>query len=206
MTPAREPAGLLTLAEAADLLAEAFAEPRSDVRHRAAALAARAGGPTPVGRLAGRLRRLAEADVADADVEFARLFLAGRGAVAHPFESAHRTGRLMDPGCLAGLDDLFAAAGVRPGEGGNPADHLSAELDFLALVLRGIVDAGRGGEAHATLTAIASKLLDEHLAPFVAAYTARLDLLGPAPYFSAASELLVEVVESTSRHVALLLR
>jgi TorA maturation chaperone TorD len=189
---------LTLLADVLELAATAFSQPGADQRSRASELVrdrsfAFPGGP----ELAASLRALAGAETADLDVEYVRLFLHGRSATAHPYESFYRTGLLMDPECLAELGALFAAAGVAPAEGETSPDHLSVEASFLALLLRGLSTAT--GDAAPALAAIASGLLEHHLHPFAAAFRGRLAGLGPAPYFASAADALTHALQGTTQ-------
>ncbi len=185
------PDALVAAADALALAGEAFARPGADVRARAAALVReRPLAFPPANALRASLAALAAAPAGGLDVEYVRLFLHGRPATAHPYESFYRSGRLMDPECLDELAGLYAAAGVAPEIGGVPPDHLSVEAEFLALLLRGLAGAGGDAEAATALRAIAGELIASHLAPFVAAFRERVASLAPAPYFAAASDAL----------------
>jgi len=117
---------------------------------------------------------------------------------AHPYESFYRSGLLMDPACLGELDSLFAAAGVEPPEGAVAPDHISVELEFLALLLRGLVTAGGDGDAGGSLCAVAGELVDSHLRQFASAFRARLARLEPSAYFASAAEVLTLALESAA--------
>jgi TorA maturation chaperone TorD len=193
------------LAATLDALAEVFLASGADVRERAGELAARARlvGPC-LGEVAASLDVFAAASAAELDVEFVRLLVNGRSGTAHPFESFYRAGRLADPVCQEELAELYEVAGVRP-EGAHvvPPDHLSAELDLLALCLQGLADPGVGIEARAALAALAQALLDEHLTPFVAAFSQRLAAASPSPYFAAAAAAVRSAVAAAATVVSL---
>lgn len=183
---------LLALAAVLDRLAEVFTGPASDARGRASALLSDPAFATPpLAALARPLRDLTDAGTGDIEIEYVRLFLQGQGATAHPYESFYRTGQLMDAECLGGLDAFYAAAGVQPrDEGSVSPDHLGVELEFLALLLRGVSSSQAHGEANLEVRRIARKLLDDHLLPLSVAFRSRMGELRPAPYFSAAAEAL----------------
>jgi TorA maturation chaperone TorD len=195
---------LTAAADAADLLAAVFSDPRCEPGARAGTLARNLPNPaTGAEPLAGALRALAAATCSEQDVEFARLFLHGRQLVAHPFESVYHSGRLHDPQCLDELARLYAQAGAHPdGSAALAPDHLAVELDFLALLLRGAADCAEASAARTTLLALAAELLDAHLVPFAAAFSARLAALDPAPPFAAAHDLLVATVALARELVA----
>lgn len=180
---------LAALASVLELVATIFSQPGKDKRERALVILGTPGfGAPELAPLSVTLRDLGMAAATGLDVEYVRLFLHGRPATAHPYESFYRTGLLMDPECLADLDSLFAAAGVRPAEeSALPADHVAVELDFLVLLLRGLAGAAPGRAGAETLREIARKLLEEHLMPFSGAFCTVLADLHPAPYFVAAA-------------------
>ncbi|HNX50865.1 MAG TPA: molecular chaperone TorD family protein, partial [Thermoanaerobaculaceae bacterium] len=123
------------VAEVLDLLAEAWLEPGSDVRERAGVLGRRAAG-VALEPLARALATLATSSAGELAVEYARVFLHGRPATAHPHESFYRTGLIGDPDVTAELGELLAAAGVDAGASRAVLpDHLGIELDLLALLV-----------------------------------------------------------------------
>lgn len=186
------PSTVLTFAALFDLLSTIFAEPAGEIAPRVAALLDDpALAHQPFDTLAPLLCRLAEADGGDPAVEYARLFLHGRPFTAHPYESFYRSGLLMDAATLAELDALLAAGGVeRSEEGVLPPDHLSVELEYLALLLRGLAGAEPRSSSSRAVRTIAQELLDRHLLPFSKAFHARLGGLHPAPRFEAAADIL----------------
>ena len=200
----RDPAAARSLAGALDLLAEAFLVPGADVRARAAALAARAETAAPgLADTAAALREVASAPDGDLAVEFTRLFLTGRTPTAHPYESFYRAGRLADADCLADLGALYEGAGVQPDTALAAApDHLGAELDLLALALSGLAAADVRGEAFTALAELAARLVDDHLTPFLAAFTARLAAVAPPPYYAAAASAAVAAVTAAGTLLA----
>jgi TorA maturation chaperone TorD len=191
---------LKTIAGTLDVLAEAFLAPGADVRARAAEQAARTrlSGPG-LAPLAAALRELSEAPTAALDVEFARLFLTGRTPTAHPYESFYRGGLLADPECLGELSELYAAAGVQPDSTAAVAqDHLGAELDLLALVLAGLADPEVRAEAGDAVAELATRLIGEHLEPFVEAFERRLTSAAPPPYYAAAARATLAAVAAAA--------
>jgi len=183
-------AALRAITGTLDVLAEVFLTPGADVRRRAAALAtqARQAGAA-LAPLATSLRELSEAPAAALDVEYARLFLTGRTPTAHPYESFYRAGSLGDPACLGELRELYAVAGVQPELTGAVApDHLGAELDLLALALAGLADPEIGGEAGGAIAELATRLISDHLEPFLEAFVRRLASAAPSPYHAAAAQ------------------
>jgi len=193
-------ADLRLLAEILDLAGALFLQPVADRRSRASELLRDRSFDFPGGpQIAVSLRALARAEAADLDVEYVRLFLHGRAATAHPYESFYRTGALMDPECLEGLGALFAAAGIAPEKGGPPPDHLGVEASFLALLLRGLSTAE--GEATPALRAIAAELVNGHLLPFVSAFRERLAPLAPCRTFDAAAAALASAAAAARNMV-----
>ncbi|MFH1177983.1 MAG: molecular chaperone TorD family protein [Acidobacteriota bacterium] len=187
-----------TLAGVLDLLAEAFLVPGADVRERACQLAAEAvqagEGLAAVG---AALKALDGTSPIDLDNEYVRLFLHGRPVTAHPYESFYRTGLLAAPECLVDLEELFTAAGVRPGEAGPAAlDHLGIELDLLALLLHALVAPALEPRVADVIAKVASRLLRDHLAGFAVAFTARLAAANPGPYYRAAGALLASAIDA----------
>ena len=188
---------LTLLADVLDLAATVFSRPGADQRSRASELVRERSFAFPGGReLATSVRALAGAEAADLDVEYVRLFLHGRSATAHPYESFYRTGLLMDPACLDELGALFASAGVAPAEDGVSPDHLGVEAAFLALLLRGLSTAT--GDADAVLAAIAWDLLEAHLLPFASAFRERLAGLVPDCYFASGADALAYALRAAS--------
>jgi len=192
------------LAETFDLLAEAFLVPGADVRPRAAALAARAEfHDPPLQALRQALALLALTPDGELGPEYVRLFLHGRPATAHPYESYYRTGALGDSACLTDLAELLAAAGVSP-DAGHPVamDHLGVELDLLALLLHGLATPDLRRESAAMVRELASRLLCEHLGSFVPAFAERLTALSPHAYYEAAADAVARALTAAAAVVA----
>ena len=200
----RDGGATLVVAAVLDLLAAAVARPGRGARARAEALLADPGlGRAELVGVARAMRELAATDGTELETEFVRLFQHGTAAPAHPYESFYRTGYLMDAGCLDELDALFSAAGVRPEEQDRlPHDHLTVELEFLALLLRGASTSGSGSAGGRAVRRIASGLLRDHLLPFAQAFCARLALLRPASYYAALTALLTAALTAADRELS----
>lgn len=190
-TEAAGRAAVTALAGVLDLLAEHYLEPRADLRAEAAGLAAdqRLAAPALAGVMAA-LEELSDAPGSELDVEYVRLFLHGRPATAHPYESYYRSGRLADEDCVSDLESLLAAAGVEPEGAAVPVDHLGIELDLLALLLAGLADDEQPQPARREIAEIAERLLADHLVPFAAAFLERLEQAAPEPYYRAGAAVL----------------
>jgi TorA maturation chaperone TorD len=200
-TPTRSDV-LPAVAATLELLGAVFSAPGTDRRARAAELLGDPSFAHPrLATLAGSLQAFADADAVALDVEYVRLFLHGLPATAHPYESFYRTGLLMDAACLDGLAALFAAAGVAPAAGPTPPDHIRVELEFLALLLRGLSTSWRNREAVGAVGRIARELVEAHLVPFASAFRARLAASRPAPYFATAADALSHALAAADAEV-----
>jgi TorA maturation chaperone TorD len=191
------------LADSVQLLADILLQPGWDGREVALQLEGRwaeilkqnpPGAPAlPPGgeELRDGLGRLGRSPADELEVEYARLFLHGRPATAHPYESFYRVGQLCDPACLAELGELYEAAGIHPAADGRVApDHLGLELEFLATLLRALADPGIEEPARSSIRALAAELLQAHLQPFASTFIARLAEMRPAGYFNVAADVL----------------
>lgn len=173
------------LGEVLDLLAEAWLVPELDARELARGLGRRAVG-AGLDRLAELLAVLADAPAEGLAVEYARVFLHGRPATAHPFESFYRTGLIGDPDVTGELQELLAAAGVDAGgPRAVPLDHLGIELDLLALLLAGVADGGVRKVVRSQIAHLGGLLVDEHLAGFLSRLEAAAEAASPSPYHRA---------------------
>ncbi len=188
------------LGEAFDLLAEVFLLPGADARKAARELSRGAAFDAPgLHDIREALAELAAAPGGGLEVEYARLFLHGRPATAHPYESFYLTGSLEDPETLADLRAISAAAGVRPAiDRPVPLDHLGLELALLALLLHGLASAAGPGRARGTLASLARRLLSGHLLVFAAGFHARLSRAAPPPVFAAAGAALTVSLEAAA--------
>lgn len=181
------------------LLSEVFLDPEADPVGRLQSLAEETGDPLLREGAEGLKEALAEPR--EVAVAFVRLFLhADRGETVHPYESVHRSGRLMDPECLKELRLLYDAADIRPREDLQvPPDHLGLELEFLAFLLEQASAAPEGSTARRTWSALASRMAEEHLAPFADAFLTRLNAADPHPAYRWAGRLLAHGLEAARR-------
>jgi putative dimethyl sulfoxide reductase chaperone len=128
------------------------------------------------------------------DVERTRL-LAGLNrthGAPPPYESVLRENKLPGEATIA-VTAAYAEAGFEPPvpEAG-PADHLGAELRFLALLCHRELEAWRGGE-RATAAAWVEReraFLDDHVLQWVPQHCERLLALAEAPYHRAMLALI----------------
>lgn len=197
----------VALADTLELVADVFAKPESAVGVDARELLrAPSFDIRRLGQVAQGIAALAQADSAQMDVEFARLFLHGRPSTAHPYESYYRTGYLVDSGCLDDLHALFATVGVQPDARDRLSfDHIAIQATFLALLLRGLATAGRDVQTVRALKRVSRRFLNDHLLPFSVVFGAHLATLDPQPYFTAAAQTLGRAIQAagallTSRH------
>ena len=181
------------------LLSEVFLDPEADPVGRLQNLAEETGDPILREGAAGLREALAEPR--EVAVAFVRLFLhADRGETVHPYESVHRSGRLMDPECLKELRLLYDAADIRPREDLQvPPDHLGLELEFLAFLLEQAAAAPEGSAARLAWSALASRMVEEHLVPFADSFLPRLNAADPHPFYRWAGRLLDHGLEAARR-------
>ena len=122
---------LATLADLAQILAEAFLEPDADLKEGLDQLLEAGPGPAftePLDRMAEHALR---AD--DQAVEYARLFLHAKDTdTVHLFESVQARGHLMAPEVLVPLLAIYDEADISLQEDlAVPPDHLGLELACL---------------------------------------------------------------------------
>ncbi len=174
------------LSDLAQLLAEAFLEPEALLQDRAGAL--QASAPAAAAPLLGALAA-APRDLEAQAVEYARLFLHGRDhEPVHLFESVQARGHHLAPDILERLKGIYDGADLSLQDGLTvPPDHLGLELACLGYLL---AEVHQGDLARrAAHAALAQRLIQDHLAPFVAAVRTHLPLLAPTPAYAAAASL-----------------
>jgi TorA maturation chaperone TorD len=143
-----------------------------------------------------RRARAVDPQAVELAVEFTRLFggLEQQSGVPPPYESVVREGRLLGD-TTAAVAVAYAEAGfgaVLPDAG--PADHLAAELRFLALLAyreREAWLAGDQGGASDWLERTA-RFLDEHLLVWLPDHGAAIARAAREPFYAAAARLAVE--------------
>lgn len=123
------------------------------------------------------LDRLLKAPTEDLAVEYAGLFLVGRGAPTLHLElSPHRHGRYQAPEIMAALEPFYAEAGIAPPEGVS-IDHLGQLLALLAHGLRRL-SANEDPQVQADL----HRLISQHLMPFT--QEIRLSAANAHPFYA----------------------
>lgn len=178
------------------LLSEVFLDPEADPLGRLQNLSERASDPLL--REGVQALRQALNDPREVSVAFVRLFLhSDRGQTVHPYESVYRSGRLMDPDCLAELKVLYDAGDVHPRDDLKvPPDHLGLELEFLAYLLEQGAERPEGSPDRQAFLALAARLLEEHLLPFTGAFLKHLYAADPHPLYLWAGRLLEHGLEA----------
>ena len=134
--------------------------------------------------------------------EYDRLFLpVGGGANVPLYESVLRYDSLMTPGCIDPLLMLYELAGpeFRPAREGPP-DHLGAQIEFLALLLRQIAETQEKARLD-QLRVAALELLNGHLFPFAEAFVKRLTAAKAHEHFAKAGQLLLATLYATQMSV-----
>ena len=183
-------------AELFALLSEAYLEPEADVGRRAASLAEDADSASGHHGAALRSALAGMAECRESPVErgteFVRLFLHGAGnATAHPYESVHRFGRLMAPECLSALSELYEEAQIHPrADLSVPPDHLGLELECLAYALANLGGAPAGSPEQRRWADLAFRMVSEHLEPFAANFSQKVEAAAPSPFYHWAGEAL----------------
>ena len=128
------------------------------------------------------------------DVERTRLLagLSRTHGAPPPYESVFREDKLPGESTVA-VSAAYAEAGFEPlvPEAG-PADHLGAELRFLALLCQCELAAWRGGERAAAAAWVEREraFLDDHVLQWVPQHCERLLALAEAPYHRAMLTLI----------------
>lgn len=124
------------------------------------------------------LDHLLTAPTEDLAVEYAGLFLVGRGAPTLHLElSPHRHGRHQAPELMTALEPFYAGAGIAPPQGVS-IDHLGLLLALLAHGLRRL-SASEDSQAQADLR----RLISEYLLPFT--QELRLVAVNIHPFYAA---------------------
>jgi putative dimethyl sulfoxide reductase chaperone len=129
----------------------------------------------------------------EAAVEHARLFVnAPAGVAAPPYASFYLDRRLLGPTTLR-VAAAYEAQGLAPDpDAHEPADYISAELEFMYFLIRHEIAAHATADA-AALDAVRSAqaaFVLEHLARWLPAFIARIREARPQPPFGAAATLL----------------
>ena len=196
---------LATFADLAQLLAEVFLEPDTDLGPDLEAAMAASDGLSPA--LREPLAQMVAAPLNDQDraVEYARLFLhALEGDPVHLFASVQARGHHQAPDVLGPLQAIHDEADLSLQDDlGVPPDHLGLELACLSAILGQSLDAPDPAE-EARLQALALRLLREHLRPLTDAVARQLPSAAPAPYFQAAADLVVALLDELDRELAVI--
>lgn len=120
--------------------------------------------------------------------EHTRLFVSSRGGVpAPPYQSVYEgeEGLLMGP-AARDMEHRLAEVGVaRTGPGGEPADHLAVELEYLVLLLEAAWEQDRPD-----LETEARNFAAEVMLPWVDSFSARLAGEENSPFHQAAAGLV----------------
>ena len=194
---------LALLAELSETLAEVFLEPGADLNERLGQLLSSGPGPS----LYAPLRRMADArqDSESQAVEYARLFMHSREAdVVHLYGSVQARGFLMAPEILGPLKEIYDGADISPQEDLLiPPDHLGLELACLGYLLEQLEDAEAAEPSERErLTALALRLIREHLEPLVRAVATQLPRIQAHAYYQGAAELAQELLKATEAELA----
>lgn len=196
---------LALTADLAQLLAEVFLEPDTDLGPDLEAALAASGGLPPA--LQQALAQMVAAPLADQDrsVEYARLFLhALEGDPIHLFASVQARGHHQAPDILGPLKAIHDEADLSLQDDlGVPPDHLGLELACLSAILGQSLEASDPVEEE-RLQALALRLLQEHLRPLTAAVSRQLPSVAPAPYFQAAADLVAALLDELERELAVI--
>jgi DMSO reductase family type II enzyme chaperone len=209
---ASTPAAMMSRAALFRLLALGFAYPApghaSEMRKTFFQLGAavRRGLFSPsLARSIGAAQRVVSAagDAALA-AEYLRLF-SGRGAVSL-HEAAYGDGRRIAgrPAELADISGFYLAFGVSASDGDpDLPDHLSAELEFLSLLLLKESHATlRGWRAKSRIARDAAKaFLEDHLGRWVGAFARDLARADASPSYQALARLVCSAVDSECRRL-----
>ena len=196
---------LALMADLAQLLAEVFLEPDTDLGPDLEAALAASDGLSPA--LRGPLAQLVAAPLNDQDrsVEYARLFLHPlEGDPVHLFASVQTRGHHQAPDILGPLKAIHDEADLSLQDGlGVPPDHLGLELACLSAILGQSLEAPDPVEEE-RLRALALRLIREHLRPLSDAVARQLPSAAPAPYFQAAADLVAGLLDELDRELAVI--
>ncbi len=178
-----EAPGALLLAELGDALERGVGDPETPLGVETLAL-----------RDAVRRARTETADLEALNVERTRLLagLAANYGAPPPYESVFRENKLPGESTIA-VAAAYAEAGIAPPvpETG-PADHLGAELRFLALLCQRESEAWQAAD-HAVAVAWIEReraFLDDHVLQWVPEHCQRLVALATSPYHGAMFSLI----------------
>jgi TorA maturation chaperone TorD len=157
----------------------------------------------PIRRRLDALRAaIAAADPDEARADHVRLFVTGRdGVPAPPYESWYIDGDLFGPSTRR-VEEMYAAQGLaRAEEGGEPADYLSTELEFLYFLARHELAARAVGDRDALLAVCdaQNRFVHAHLGRWVPSFVRRTRAADPGPVYAAAIDLLETAL--TADHV-----
>jgi TorA maturation chaperone TorD len=118
---------------------------------------------------------------------------------APPYETEWGAGEgLLQPQWIADVAGFYRAHGLRLAPGGERADHVTIECEFLQfLLLKEARAAERGERDHAKLCADGCRaFLGEHVARFVPAFASRLRANGAAGPYQQFAEVLDALVRA----------
>ncbi len=196
---------LATFADLAQLLAEVFLEPDTDLGPDLEAALGSGDGLPPA--LQAPLAQMVAAPLNDQDrpVEYTRLFLqALEGDPVHLFASVQARGHHQAPDILGPLKAIHDEADLSLQDDlGVPPDHLGLELACLSAILGQSLDASDPVEEE-RLQALALRLLREHLHPLSAAVSRQLPSAAPAPYFQAGADRVAALLDELERELAVI--
>ena len=196
---------LALMADLAQLLAEVLLEPDTDLGPDLEAALAASDGASPA--LQEPLARMVASPLSGQDrpVEYARLFLhALEGDPVHLFGSVQARGHHQSPDILGPLMAIHDEADLSLQDDlGVPPDHLGLELACLSAILGQALDASDPAEEE-RLQALALRLIREHLRPLTDAVARQVPSAAPAPYFQAAADLVVALLDELDRELAVI--
>jgi TorA maturation chaperone TorD len=161
--------------------------------------------PEGVNAISGPIRRrlealrtaITEADPDEACADHVRLFVTARdGVPAPPYESWYIDGELLGPSTRR-VEEMYAAHGLaRAEEGGEPADYLSTELEFLYFLARHELAARAVGDREALLAVCdaQNRFVHAHLGRWIPAFVRQTRAAHPGSVYAAAIDLLETVL------------
>jgi TorA maturation chaperone TorD len=191
---------LALLADLAQILAEAFLEPDADLKEGLEELLDSDPGPS----LAEPLRRMAETALAPQDqpVEYTRLFLHAKDTdTVHLFESVQARGHHLAPEVLGPLKAIYDEADISLQEDlAVPPDHVGLEFACLSFLLGEVIEGDL--DERPRFLELAQRLIREHLRPLVKVVAEQLPAVSAPPYYLAASDLAVALLQESEKALA----
>jgi TorA maturation chaperone TorD/NAD-dependent dihydropyrimidine dehydrogenase PreA subunit len=134
--------------------------------------------------------------------EFSRLFVGPGRPAAHPFESAHREGRMMGD-CTMAVQRLFIREGLAP-QRQSPSDHVGLELALMAHLVEQEATAWERGDKECAIDYMARQhaFLRNHLCIWLPRFCEQVLMAEPGEFYYDVAQSLMALVDDDSARLA----